>query len=77
MQIPVKQGIEKLMDFVTITVHPKNTVNLDVSETGVKTLLETASIEIGSIRKHLVGSLFNLQEQNELASLVQIINQSS
>jgi len=71
MQIRVKQGIEKMMDFVTITVHPKNTVNLDVSETGVKTLLETASIEIGSIRKHLVSSLFNLQEQNELASLVQ------
>lgn len=65
------QGIEKMMNFVMITVHPQNTVNLDVSETGVKTLLHTASIEIGSIRKHLVSSLFNLQEQNELASLVQ------
>lgn len=71
MNIRVKQGIEKIVDFVTITVHPKNTVNLDVSETGVKTLLDTASIEIESIRKDLVGSLFNLQEQNELASLVQ------
>lgn len=71
MQIRVKQGIEKMMDFVTITVHPKNTVDLDVSETGVKTLLNTALIETENIRKHLVGSLFNLQEQNELESLVQ------
>lgn len=60
-----------MMDFVTITVHPTNTGNIDVSEAGINTLLDTASIEIENIRKHLVGSLFNLQEQNELKSLVQ------
>lgn len=59
------------MDFVTATVHPNNAAHLNLSETGLKTLLDTASIEIESIRKHLVVSLFDLQKQNELESLVQ------
>ena len=71
MHIGVKQGIEKIMDFVTITVHPKNTVNLDLSETGLKTLLDTNLIDIESIKRYLVASLLNLENQGDVESLVQ------
>jgi hypothetical protein len=67
----VKQAIEKIMDFVTITVHPKNTVTLDLSENGLTVLSDSASIDIESIKKHLVVILFNHQKQSEVESLVQ------
>lgn len=58
------------MDFVTITVHPKNTVNLDFSETGLKALLDSAWIDIESIKKHLVAVLFDHRKQSEVESSV-------
>lgn len=67
----MKQAIEKIMHVVTVTVHPNNTVNLDLSETGIKMLLDTSSIDIESIRRRLVACLFNLDKQSDIESLVQ------
>ncbi len=67
----MKQAIEKIMQFITTTVHPNNTVNLNLSETGLKSLLDTFLSEIEDIKRHLVASLFDLEKQSDVESLVQ------
>lgn len=59
------------MHLVTVTVHPNNTVNLDLSETGLKSLLDTTKNEIESLRVHLVNSLFDLKKQADVEFLIQ------
>jgi hypothetical protein len=63
----VKQVIEKIIDFVTITVHPKNTVNLDLSEDGLKALLDSTAVDIEKLKRHLVELLVNQEKQSDLA----------
>src|SRR5689334_10652529 len=59
------------MDFVTTNVHPKNAVALDLSDEGLKEIIESTSADIESIKKHLVVVLFNDQKQSEIEALVQ------
>lgn len=67
----MEQAIEKLVSFITITVHPRNTVHLDLSEAGVKLLLDDVALNSEKISKNLVVSLFNLKRQSDVESLVQ------
>ncbi len=71
MLICVKQAIEKIIHCITTAVYPGNLVNLDLSESGLKTISDAVSIEIENIRTHLIVSLFNLEKQSEVESLVQ------
>ncbi len=71
MLIRVKQAIEKIIHFITTAVHPGNLVNLDLSESGLITISDAVSIEIENVRTHLIVSLFNLEKQSEVESLVQ------
>ena len=71
MLIGVKQAIEKIIDFVKSTVHPNNTVHLDLSEIGIKTLANIVLIDIESIKRHLLSSLFVFEKQCDVKPLVQ------
>lgn len=71
MLISVTRTIEKILDFVTSTVHPNNAGHLDLSETGTKTLIDTLFINTESIRRNLVVSVFSSERQCEVESLVQ------
>src|SRR4051794_11814026 len=59
------------MNFVSATIHPKNVVNLDLSQNTLEAFLETASINADNIRRELVVNLFNRQKQGEVEDLVQ------
>jgi hypothetical protein len=67
----VKQAIEKIMDFVITTVHPKNTDKLDLSTNGLTALLDFAASNTESIKKSLVNILFNHRNQSEIEASVQ------
>lgn len=67
----MKQAIEKIMDFVITTVHPKNTDKLDLSTNGLTALLDFAASNTESIKKSLVNILFNHRNQSEIEASVQ------
>jgi hypothetical protein len=67
----VKQAIEKIIHLVTSTVHPNNTVNLDLSASGLNTLIDTVSIDQENIKRDLIDKLLNHQAQCELDTIVQ------
>lgn len=67
----MKQEIEKIMEFVTATIHPKNAGKLDLSETGLRSLLATVSNAIENLRIQLVNSVFNFDKQTDAEFLVQ------
>lgn len=71
MLIRVKQAIEKIIHFITTAVLPGNLVNLDLSQSGLITISDAISSEIENIRRHLIASLFNLEKQSDVESLVQ------
>ena len=68
---PLIQAIEKIINFVTTTVHPRNIVNLCLSEAELNGLLSSASTETESIRKYLIAVLFNYHSQTEIEVVVQ------
>ncbi|MEJ7676833.1 MAG: hypothetical protein WKG06_02930 [Segetibacter sp.] len=71
MLISVTRTIEKILDFVTSTVHPNNAGHLDLSETGIKTLIDALFINTESIRRDLVVNVFSSERQGEVEPLVQ------
>jgi hypothetical protein len=65
------QAIEKIINFITTTVHPKNAVKLDLSEEQLRVFLDSALSDTESIRKHLISVLFNYHTESEIKVLVQ------
>lgn len=69
--IPVEKGIEKIINLVSATAHPDKIANLDLSETGITSLLKAASEDLENVRINLVSIIFNSANQTNVESLVQ------
>ncbi len=68
---PVEKGIEKIINLVSATAHPDKIANLDLSETGITSLLKAASEDLENVRINLVSIIFNSANQTNVESLVQ------
>lgn len=67
----MKPAIEKIIYLVTSTHHPDNAVKLDLSDNRLRSLLDTASLEIKTLLSQLVDTVFNSNKDTDIESHVQ------